>query len=91
MYYITDGRPKTIWSEMCILNLVVQMSVSNTQFSTKSAFLKGTCSSSAHLNALAETTTLLPAIPALDIAAAYGNITSGTYPYGSSGYKINMV
>lgn len=53
--------------------------------------MKGNCSSSSDLDSQSSSTTLLTAIPPLDIAAAYGNITSGTYgPYGI-GYKINMV
>lgn len=76
---------------MCILNLLVQSLSSNTQFSTKNAFLKGNCTSSEILDSQADSTNTLDPISDLDFAATYGNITSGIYTYGSHGYQINMV
>lgn len=81
---------------MCMFNLVVA-NYANVQLNGKNAFIKGTCTSAqtALLNKREASTSkpFLPSIPALYIAASYGNVT-GTYSFsgGPTGsLKINLV
>ena len=79
---------------MCIFNALVRYSNDVQRFSTRNAFLKGDCSSSALLDAEVESYKLLDPIPDLDTAAtATSGITSSTYDYyfGSIKFSINMV